>query len=291
MQSETSNSISAAVGRCLTEGATAALMTLVEGDGEIGVKCLVEESGTVTGSLGSGALDSAVVEFAPVFLASRNEVRMLVSGEFAPQLAGVTARVMFERIESEPRIVICGAGHVGAALARMAATTGYRVTLIDDRGEFLSRDQFPDRRIELVTADDWAIAVRSAIAGDSTGRNDGRRRGDRERETAALGRGVSIAIVTRGHHQDEECLRAVVSMTPDYIGLIGSRRRTNIVLERMREEGADPGLLANVRAPIGLDIGAVTPEEVALAILAEIVAERRGGEGRSLSAWRRAKRD
>src|SRR5215471_18641995 len=125
MQSETSNSISAAVGRCLTEGATAALMTLVEGDGEIGAKCLVEESGTVTGSLGSGALDSAVVEFAPVFLASRNEVRMLVSGEFAPQLAGVTARVMFERIESEPRIVICGAGHVGAALARMAATIGY----------------------------------------------------------------------------------------------------------------------------------------------------------------------
>ena len=75
---------------------------------------------------------------------------------------------------------------------------------------------------------------------------------------------------------------------PDYVGMIGSKRRTNIVLDKLREEGADENELKKVRAPIGLDIGAVSPEEVALSILAEIVAERRGGEGASLSSWRRS---
>jgi xanthine dehydrogenase accessory factor len=101
------------------------------------------------------------------------------------------------------------------------------------------------------------------------------------------GRGVSIAVVTRGHNEDEECLRAAVSARPAYVGLIGSKRRTGIVLERLRASGEDEALLREVRAPIGLDIGAVSPAEVALAILAEIVAERRSGTGAPLSTWRR----
>jgi xanthine dehydrogenase accessory factor len=106
---------------------------------------------------------------------------------------------------------------------------------------------------------------------------------------AAIGKGhgVSVAIVTRGHKQDEDCLRAAIVARPAYIGMIGSKRRTNIVLDKLREEGFDSEQLNKVRAPIGLDIGAVSPEEVALAILAEIVAERRGAEGGSLSRWRR----
>ena len=82
-------------------------------------------------------------------------------------------------------------------------------------------------------------------------------------------------------------MRAVLAARPDYVGMIGSRRRTNIVLARLREAGFDEESLNRVRAPIGLDIGAVSPEEVALSVLAEIVAHRRGGTGRPLSAWRR----
>jgi xanthine dehydrogenase accessory factor len=82
-------------------------------------------------------------------------------------------------------------------------------------------------------------------------------------------------------------MRAVVQARPDYMGLIGSKRRTTIVIDRLREAGADEAELRKIRAPIGLDIGAVSPEEVALAIMAEIVAERRGATGGSLSAWRR----
>jgi xanthine dehydrogenase accessory factor len=83
-------------------------------------------------------------------------------------------------------------------------------------------------------------------------------------------------------------MRAVVQAKPDYMGLIGSKRRTSIVIDRLREAGAEEEQLRRIRAPIGLDIGAVSPEEVALAIMAEIVAERRGASGGSLSAWRRA---
>jgi xanthine dehydrogenase accessory factor len=83
-------------------------------------------------------------------------------------------------------------------------------------------------------------------------------------------------------------MRAVLAARPDYVGMIGSKRRTNIVLARLRESGFAEDALREVRAPIGLDLGAVTPEEVALAVLAEIVAHRRGGKGLPLSAWRRA---
>ena len=177
---------------------------------------------------------------------------------------------MFERLQPEPRLVICGAGHVGAALARLASLTGYTATLIDDRADFVVRELFPDDRIELIAAESWSDAVRRAIGN---------------------GHGVSVAVVTRGHNEDEECLRAVITTDADYVGLIGSKRRTNIVLDRLREAGADLEKLSNVHAPIGLDIGAVTPEEVALAILAEMVAERRGGTGGSLSSWRRASKN
>ncbi|HYP54067.1 MAG TPA: XdhC family protein, partial [Pyrinomonadaceae bacterium] len=108
------------------------------------------------------------------------------------------------------------------------------------------------------------------------------------RRAVGAGRGVAVAVVTRGHNEDEECMRAVLDARPDYVGMIGSRRRTNIVLARLREAGFAEERLREVRAPVGLDLGAVTPEEVALAILAEIVAHRRGGTGVPLSAWRRS---
>ena len=106
-------------------------------------------------------------------------------------------KILWERIEAEPRLVIAGAGHVGASLARLAAIARFGVTLIDDRPEFVDRSLFLSPRvesIELVKADDWQAAMRHAVSN---------------------GRGVSVAIVTRGHKQDEECLRAVLAARPD----------------------------------------------------------------------------
>jgi xanthine dehydrogenase accessory factor len=255
------------VARLLAEGSTAALATVVEAGAVVGAKLLVESTGARTGTTGDSALDDALAGYAHAFLASRAEAKTLRVEEFAPALeTWRAARVMFERVEPEPRVVVCGAGHVGAALARLAASIGYRVTLVDDREEFVTRSRFPEEEIELVAAREWAAPVTEAIG---------------------TGRGVYVAVVTRGHNEDEECMRAVLAARPDYVGMIGSRRRTNIVLARLRESGFGEDVLKQVRAPVGLDIGAVSPEEVALSILAEIVAERRGGTCAPMSAWRR----
>jgi xanthine dehydrogenase accessory factor len=231
---------------------------------------LLSETGGVFGGLGDPELEEAVARQARDFLETRDSTKSFRVEEFAPNLIDFrSALLLFERIEAEPHLVIAGAGHVGAALARLASLLGYRVTLIDDRAEFVARDLFSaknEQNIELIQAENWADAIRGAIAN---------------------GQGVSVAIVTRGHKQDEDCLRAALGVKPDYVGMIGSKRRTNIVLDKLREEGADEERLQRVHAPIGLDLGAVSPEEVALAILAEIVAKRRGGEGGSLSNWRR----
>jgi xanthine dehydrogenase accessory factor len=256
-----------AIQRAIEENSLAVLATLVAAPRSVGAKLLLEEAGAQTGSLSDAALDEAVARQAPAFIASRAEAAVHGVEDFAPELeAWRSARILFERIEPEPRLVICGAGHVGASLARLASLTGYRTLLIDDRADFVVRERFPDQNIELRAAENWTSALQKAVG---------------------KGRGVSVAIVTRGHNEDEECLRAVLTARPDYVGLIGSKRRTNIVLARLRETGMDESDLREVRAPIGLDIGAVSPEEVALAILAEIVAARRGGTGAPLSAWRR----
>ncbi len=264
--------IAEAIARLLEDGAVAVLATLVEAPPQqqrTGAKLLFNSSGELTtGGTNDAALDTEIARCACLFLNSRVEAQTYNVEEFAPELAEWRgARVLFERIENEPRIVVCGAGHVGASLARLAHAIGYRVTLIDDRADFVARARFPETEIELVAATEgWTRAVRAAVSN---------------------GRGVSVAVVTRGHNEDEECLRAAIAARPDYVGMIGSKRRTNIVLERLRESGIAEEVLREVRAPVGLDIGAVSPEEVALAVLAEIVAARRGGTGAPLSEWRR----
>ena len=268
---QSSTQLTEAVARVLRDGRLAALATVVAAPhghaSKVGAKILLEEGGGLTGSTGDAALDAAVAEHARSFLSTRAEARTFGVGEFAPALEGWRgARVLFERVEPEPHVVVCGAGHVGASLARLARAVGYRVTLIDDRADFVAPGRFPEGGVKLVAASEWAAPLREAVG---------------------KGRGVSVAVVTRGHNEDEECMRAALEARPDYVGMIGSRRRTNIVLERLREAGVAEELLREVRAPVGLDIGAVSPEEVALSILAEIVAHRRGASGSPLSAWRR----
>jgi xanthine dehydrogenase accessory factor len=270
-KTESEKQITDQIRRVLDDGSIAVLVTVLESETlGIGAKLLVSAGADASGDLGNARLNNAAIEESLKFMRARDEAKTLKVSEFAPDLEpDANSLVMFERIESEPRLVIAGAGHVGASLARLAALVGYDVALIDDRAEFVRRELFPgksEQGIDLIVAQSWSDSLREAIGN---------------------GRGVSVAIVTRGHKQDEDCLRAAIEARPAYIGMIGSKRRTNIVLDKLREEGLDTEELKKVRAPIGLDIGAVSPEEVALAILAEIVAERRGGKGGSLSIWRR----
>ena len=255
--------------KLLESGTVAVVVTVVAGPANVGAKLLVDEAGDVSGGLGDVELDSLVAGHISQFIKTREETRTFSVNEFAPGSISKDVRLLFERISPAPRLVVCGAGHVGAALAKLGSFLGYETSLIDDRADFLTRERFPDKSIELIVAQSWLESVRDVVGS---------------------GKGVAVAVVTRGHAQDEECMRAVVAAQPDYVGLIGSKRRTTIVIDRLRQGGASEEQLANIHAPIGLDIGAVSPEEVALAIIAEIVAVRYAAPGSSLSSWRRSQR-
>src|SRR3989449_1687655 len=173
-QTETqSQPISNAIRELLEEGLTGALATLMDSpkaesnEARVGAKLLVKESGDKVGSLGNDELDSVVTQHSLAFLRTRDDAKTFRVVEFAPQLEQFSgALVLFERIEAEPRLVIAGAGHVGASLARLAAHVGYRVMLIDDRAEFVSRELFAspaEQGIKLVLAESWAEAMREAI--------------------------------------------------------------------------------------------------------------------------------
>ena len=258
--------ITQVIAQLLDRGAIGVVVTVMRGPAT-GSKLLLDEQNVIAGSLGNTELDTLVKTPAVEFLKSHHETRMFGVSDFAPEFPLARERLLlFERIQPAPRLVVCGAGHVGAALAKLGSLLGYRTTLIDDRAEFLEDGRFPEEQIELVVAEDWQKAVADAIGN---------------------GLGVSVAVVTRGHNEDERCMQAVVRANPDYAGLIGSKRRTSIVIDRLRDKGASEEQLKKIHAPIGLDIGAISPEEVALAIIAEIVAVRRGSAGGSLSAWRR----
>lgn len=258
--------VSRKIAELLERGELAVLVTVARGP-NAGAKLLVEETAQTTGTLGAAELDSVAVPQALKFFQAREDTRLVSLKDFATDFPSAgEIFLLLERLQPAPRLVVCGAGHVGASLAKLGSFLGYQTTLIDDRAEFLQRERFAGEQIDLVVASDWTTAVRDVVGN---------------------GRGVSVAVVTRGHSEDEQCMRAVVQSKPDYMGLIGSKRRTSIVIERLREAGAGDEELRRIRAPIGLDIGAVSPEEVALAIISEIVAERHGAAGGSLSAWRR----
>jgi len=160
-------------------------------------------------------------------------------------------------------MVIFGAGHISTQVSKIAVIAGFRTTIVDNRPVYANKERFPEA--ETIYSGEFEESFEAIAPTENT----------------------YLVIVTRGHQEDENVLRWAAKTPARYIGMIGSKRRTNIVLDKLRAEGYSEGGLRKVRAPIGLDIGAVSPEEVALAILAEVVAERRGGNGASLSVWRR----
>jgi xanthine dehydrogenase accessory factor len=173
--------------------------------------------------------------------------------------------VFFEVLARPSRLVIVGAGHIALPLARMAKLLDFVVTIVDDRPELASRVRFPE-------ADELLIGeYRALVSG------------------LEIDRDTYIVLVTRGHVHDQACLEEVLPSDAAYIGMIGSKRRVRTVLAHARENGADPERLRRVHAPIGLDINALTPAEIAVAIMAEIVNLRRGGNSPSLALGDRAR--
>lgn len=196
---------------------------------------------------------------------SRNEAarRALVEAGRSPAtvtLGDTEIELYVERVAPPGELVIVGAGHIARPLSSMGRLLGLRVTVLDDRPDFARRERFPD-------ADRVVVADFDAPFDD-----------------VEVGSRSHVVLVTRGHRYDYDCLRALAAADaePAYIGMIGSRRRVRAAFEALASEGFDEEDLRRVFAPIGLDIEAETPAEIAVAVAAEIVLARRGGTGRPL---------
>ena len=212
---------------------------------------LVLPEGQTVGSLGDHGADASM-------LASALEALEEGASRTVP---GTEARpaMFIEVLVAPPTLFIAGAGHIALPLARMGAMLGFRVVVLDDRPTFANEERFAD-----------ADEVLAAPFGETLA-------------SYPLDGQTYVVLMTRGHAHDLECLTEVIDKPVAYLGMIGSQRRVKGVLGLIREKGHAEELLARVHAPIGLDIGALTPEEIALSVMAEVVKARRGGTGRSLS--------
>lgn len=213
----------------------------------LGEKTMVNRQGKAVGTLPVSKLQEKALELAGQVWASR--LPQLAS---APVDEETTITLFADPIFPLPEMVILGGGHVAQPLAALAKRTGFQVTVIDDRPDFANPARFPEAD-RLICAD-FAQALTEIQVGPQS----------------------YIVIVTRGHQYDYFCLRETISLPAAYIGMIGSRAKVRGTKERLRAEGIDAELIEQVHAPIGINIGAETPEEIAVSIMAEIICVRRG---------------
>ncbi len=234
-------------------------------EGLPGRKLLVRRDGETSGSLGAPDLDEQARALALDALRAGEPRRTRLESPALARSAGMFPLIVdlfVDPLIPAPSLVIVGAGHIALPLSRMGKLLGFQVVIVDDRESFANRDRFPEAD-ELVV-DDIVAAVGRLHITPST----------------------CIVLVTRGHRHDEAALRAVVNAEVAYLGMIGSRRRVLTVLGHLEAEGIPAEPLRRVRAPIGLDLGGHTPQEIALSILSEIVMVQRGGTGVPLSSRR-----
>ena len=242
------------------EGKRGALATIVNVRGSIpsavAAKMLVREDGSIAGTVGGGCVESDVRKGAMEVMREEKPKTFSFNLDQRPDddtglVCGGSLQVFIEPIIPSPQLYIFGGGHVGLHLHKMATLAGFETIVSDDRELYANRERFPD-----------AHEVHA---------------GEMEQVMAGLAPSESsyIVIVTRGHRHDMQVLRWAIDTPAHYIGMIGSSRKVLSVYEQLVAQGVAAESLKRVFAPIGLDIGAVTPEEIAVAIMAELVAVRR----------------
>ena len=244
----------------LAGGGRGALATVVRTTGSTpqrpGARLLLRPDDTTIGTVGGGAIEHAVLE--ALREARQSGASQLLQRELGYDLGmccGGRMEIFIEPIEGASRLWLFGAGHIALPTAALARTVGFEVTVVDEREELNTEERFPACRRELREAGEL---LRDADLGDRDW----------------------LLIVTHDHRLDEELLERAVQRRPRFIGLVGSQRKTFRLIQRITAKLGGPDALAldRVFAPVGLDIGAVGPEEIAVSIVAELVALRRGRE-------------
>jgi xanthine dehydrogenase accessory factor len=258
-----------AVVECRRRGEAAALATIVSTQGSTPgkdpMKMLVRADGTIVGSVGGGCLEAEVWEAAREVMATLRSrtLEFTLTEEHYPDsglICGGKVRVFIEPV-TQPRVHVFGAGHVGAATARLAHEAGFRARVYDDRADLLARAALPEG-VERVPGP-FEEHAREALAGGCE----------------------FVIVVTRGHHDDERVLRCLAQpapgadapRSPRFLGMIGSRAKRAVLLGRLERDGVPRAWLEAIVSPVGLAIGARTAPEIAVAIVAQLIAQVRGG--------------
>ncbi len=271
--------ISQAALAALAQGERLALCTVVRARGSVprhdGARMLVWPDGRILGTIGGATLEQRAIEAAVQALeAGRSQLVNYVFSTHKDDadsvgLCGGAVDVHIEVLAPDPVLLIVGAGHVAQPLARMGAAIGMTVWVIDDRSEFATAERFPDAaRLEVVTYDP-ETEVLAPLPVTPTPQ-------------------TYVVLATWGW--DEPALAQLLTRPAAYIGLVASRTKARVIREMLAARGLDEATIGRLRAPAGLDLGAETPAEIALAILSEILAFRHGATGRALADQKTSQR-
>jgi len=245
------------------EGRRGAVATIVNVRGSVPSfetsKMLVRDDGSIAGTVGGGCVEADVWQVAREVMGSEQPRTLTFNLNQNPKydtglVCGGTLDIFIEPVLPQALLYIFGAGHVSLNLYKVARGAGFEVIVVDDRESYANRERFPEARE--VIAEDFDGAMARIAPSESS----------------------YIVIVTRGHRDDMRVLRWAVQTRARYVGMIGSKRKTIAIHKELVAEGLAPTLFERVHAPIGLDIGAITPEEIAVAITAELIAVRRHSE-------------
>jgi xanthine dehydrogenase accessory factor len=227
---------------------------------------LVWADGRTLGTIGGGCYENDAFWKAREALSSGRPqlLHYELNDDFAQEnglICGGRMDVHIDPLTPSPRLFIIGAGHVGFHLAKIAGDVGFRIHVVDDREKFANADRFPGAEVFVEPIPTWL-------------------------HRAEIPSASYVVVVTRGHQHDLDAMRALAARDLKYLGLIGSRAKVARIYDALLEEGMPPECLQRVHAPIGLEIGAVTPAEIAVSILAELIAISRGVDTASMSMKR-----
>ena len=244
-------------------GRRGAVATIVNVRGSIPsfktAKMLVRDDGSIVGTIGGGCVEADVWQAAREVMESEKARTLTFNLNNDPKydtglVCGGTLEIFIEPVIPPAELYIFGAGHVAVSLYKVARIAGFDVTVVDDRDAYANRERFPEA--QQVIAEDFDKATAQLSPSETS----------------------YVVIVTRGHRDDMRVLRWAVQTPARYVGMIGSKRKTIAIFEELQKEGLPAHLFERVHAPVGLDIGAVTPEEIAVSITAELIAKRRNVE-------------
>ncbi len=224
----------------------ATVVNVADGGKNLGAKLLLRLDGSTVGTLGDTDLDARATEVAQ---------RVADVGNIESFSTGDGTEVFVEGFTTPPTLVMVGGGHVGKATADLAHNLGYRVFVVDDREEFSNKERFPyAEQVVVAPYDEWPKHLDVNV-------------------------NSFVVAATRGHRFDDMALESALTTRARYVGLLGSRRKNLMIYQRLSMEGVPLERLKEIHAPVGLDIGALTPEELAVSIMSEIIMVRRGGKG------------